>query len=91
MGQIGAQLKTIKTKKRKDKKNEEDVFLSMFCAKCKIKYHLRYFPLDTIQEFFLFPKNHFTNSFPLLPKLMVSYHAIDGYVEVMNFAVQKKP
>ena len=64
LGETRAYLETFKTKKIYEKQNEEDVALSICCAKCRGKNSLRSCSLDIVQVFSLFLDKHDTTVAP---------------------------
>jgi hypothetical protein len=67
---LGSQLDTLKIKQNKE---EENVALSIFCARCWKKHPLKEFPLDTIDVCGICAENHETKNFPLTTKLKAVY------------------
>ena len=85
---LGSQLDTLKIKQKKE---EENVALTIFRPKCRKGHPLREFLLDNIELCGICAENHTTNNFSSLPELKSVYQGNQEAREKLCFVAPKRP
>jgi hypothetical protein len=88
MNTFGSQIDTLKTKQKQE---EQDKVLSIYCPICRKKHALRECPLNRIQVCGLCTDNHATDDCPRLKELQATHIEEGQGMESLYYLAPRKP